>query len=229
MCSSGKDEGDLGWPSQVSLVVQAQAGCGLSLNRLMQRHDGLVRAVVRRQFLGPLPFAEALQAGRIGLWHAIMGFDVHRGVAFSTYAYPAILHEVWRAVTHALRPNAPPGALGEPPSPSPDPAALYEAALVCQALQELLQRLSPRLAHIVVAYYGLGDQPPASYRRLGARLGLSHERVRQLHSAALVWLRHPAHSYALRTMLNRHTLADYEHAHALAQRWLQQRAGRHGR
>jgi RNA polymerase sigma factor (sigma-70 family) len=229
MFSRGKDEGDLDWPTQVSLFAQAQAGCGLSLDRLMHRHDGLVRAVVRQQFLGPLSFAEALQAGRIGLWHAILGFDVHRGVAFSTYAYPAILHEVWRAVKSALRFSTPLAVPGASPSPSPDPAALSEAALALQALQELLQRLPPRLERIVVAYYGLGDQPPASYRCLGARLGLSHERVRQLHRAALVWLRHPAHSYALRTLLNRHTLADYEHADALAQRWLQQRAGRHGR
>jgi hypothetical protein len=37
----------------------------------MTCHDGLVQAVVRRQVLGDLPFAEALQAGRVGLWRAI--------------------------------------------------------------------------------------------------------------------------------------------------------------
>jgi hypothetical protein len=48
--------------SEQSLFRQAQAGCRESLNRLAERHDGLVHAVVRRQVLGDLPYAEALQA-----------------------------------------------------------------------------------------------------------------------------------------------------------------------
>ena len=50
-----------------SLFGQAQAGCRESLNRLVETHDGLVQAVVRRQVLGDMPYAEALQAGREGL------------------------------------------------------------------------------------------------------------------------------------------------------------------
>jgi hypothetical protein len=44
----------------------------------MVEHDGLVHAVVRRQVLGNLSFAEALQASRIGLWRAILGYDPYR-------------------------------------------------------------------------------------------------------------------------------------------------------
>jgi hypothetical protein len=60
-------------------------------------------------------------------------------------------------------------------------------------------------------------------------LGLTGERVRQLHTEALVWLRHPAHSQHLRALLGRHTLVDYEFAAAQAQRWLRWRGGRRGR
>ena len=73
-------------PSEATQFIQAQAGCVKSLNQLMARHDGLVQAVVRQQVLGELPFEEALQAGRIGLWRAIVGFDPARGLAFSSYA-----------------------------------------------------------------------------------------------------------------------------------------------
>jgi DNA-directed RNA polymerase sigma subunit (sigma70/sigma32) len=59
---------------QAARLRQAQAGERDSLNGLMVEHDGLVRAVVRRQVLGSLPFAEALQAGRIGLWRAILSY-----------------------------------------------------------------------------------------------------------------------------------------------------------
>jgi hypothetical protein len=69
----------------------------------MAAHEGLVHAVVRKQVLGDLPFAEALQAGRIGLWRAIAGYDPQQGTAFSTYAWTSIMHHVWREVKLAER------------------------------------------------------------------------------------------------------------------------------
>jgi hypothetical protein len=79
-----------------------------------------------------------------------------------------------------------------------------------------------------VTRYGLDGNPPAFYRQIGTTLGLSGERARQLHTEALVWLRHPAHSYVLRSLLGRHTLADYQASDELAQRWLRWRGGRRG-
>jgi hypothetical protein len=48
-----------------------------------------------------------------------------------------------------------------------------------------------------------------------------------LHVEALIWLRQPAHSQHLRSLLDRHTLADYERADALALAWRRRRRGRH--
>lgn len=231
MVVSQRQSGDPDLAVGIPLFEQAQAGCRTSLNQLMHRHDGLVQAVVRKQYLGDLPFAEALQAGRVGLWRAILGYDAQRGYAFSTYAWPAIMRQVWRAVKVASRDLLLPIEVESSPSSHPDPALLNEAAdvqaAVQTALHQLLERLPQHLRQIVCAYYGLNGQRPASYRQLGAQLGLSHERVRQLLVEALVWLRHPAHSQALRTLLDRHTLEDYRWAEALAQRWLRQRGGRH--
>jgi hypothetical protein len=64
-----------GEPPEATRFIKAQAGCIESLNQLMARHDGLVQAVVRQQVLGGLPFEEALQAGRIGLWRASAGHN----------------------------------------------------------------------------------------------------------------------------------------------------------
>ncbi len=233
MVTHHRERGELGLPTEFPLFEQAQAGCPRSLQTLMSRHDGLVQAVVRRQYLGALPFGEALQAGRIGLWHAILGFEPGRGLAFSTYAWPCIMHAVWQAVKTEPRQQRLSACSRLPRAVSEDPAEeVLEDLLrpsLFQALHELLQRLSDSLRHIVLRYYGLDGSPPASYRQLGARLGLSHERVRQLHQQALVWLRHPAHCQTLRTLLQRHTVADYERAEELAQRWLRQRGGRHER
>lgn len=64
----------------------------------LAKHEGLVHWVVRRQWLGDLPYAGALHVGRIGLWQALQRYDPSRGAAFSTYAVPAIKRAVWRAV-----------------------------------------------------------------------------------------------------------------------------------
>jgi RNA polymerase sigma factor (sigma-70 family) len=214
---------------------EAQAGCDVCLNALMKEHDGLIHAVVRRQVLGDLPYAEALQAGRIGLWRAILGYDPDRGYAFSTYAWPSILHHLWRAVKVYGREadadrTAPPAAESAqwPWEAGLDPALRYKGWCVLRALYQLVVRLPKRLQTVIVCRYGLDGRGKRLYREIGAQLGLSGERARQLHAEALVRLRHPAHSQRLRSLLGRHTLADYVWAEAQAQRWLRKRGGRHG-
>ena len=213
------------------LFHQAQAGCRLSLNGLMAKHEGLVQAVVRRQCLGQLPFDEALQAGRQGLWRAIMGYDPQRGIAFSSYAWPSISRAIWQAVKVAERDHAH-VSLGQirlsPPHQASDPALSWEANTIQAAVHDLVARLPKRLQQVITARYGLNGHQARTYRRIGATLGLSRERARQLHTEALVWLRHPAHSQTLRSLLNRHHLADYQSAHQQTQHWLRRRGGRYG-
>ena len=226
---------DLGQPTEVALFHQAQTGGRESLNALMERHDGLVHAVVRRQVLGDLPYAEALQAGRIGLWHAILRFEPDRGHAFSTYAWPSIVHHVWRAVkvhTRACRKEQ--AALGAEQTvwrrmACADPVTIVDAWTVQCTLYALVARLPERLRYIVVTRYGLHGQRTCFYREIGEHLAISGERARQLHTEALVWLRHPARSYHLRSLLHRHRVSDYLWAEQEAHRWLRKRGGHHGR
>ena len=210
------------------LFRQAQAGCRDCLNELMEQHDGLVHAVVRKQILGDLPYDEAIQAGRIGLWRAVLGYDPDRGSTFSTYAWPSITHHIWRAVKEGGRLFQPSVDMSaDPPFRALDPELVWEASAIHDALHDLVKRQPTRLRYIVTARYGLDGCPAAFYREMGERLHLSGERVRQLHAEALVALRHPAHSQHLRSLLGHHTVADYEWADTLAQRWLRKRGGRH--
>ena len=205
--------------------ARAQAGCQESLNALLRQHEGLVQAAVRRQVTGSAPFDELLQAGREGLWRAILGYDPQRGTRFSTYAWPCIVHASWRA---AKAPSPLRAAL-PPPEPGPDPAALYLTRRVQRELYALLRRLPPRLYFVVRRRYGLDGQPPATFRALGAQLGLTGERVRQLHQEALLWLQQPAHAQQLRSLLGRHTVTDYAVAAARQAQWRARRRGvRHG-
>ena len=216
-------------PTEATLFHQAQSGKREALNQLMARHDGLVHAVMRRQSGGTLSYADTLHAGRIGLWHAIRRYDPTRGLAFSTYAWNSIMRQIWRAVkaespksrwmevTHAARSSA------------ADPAYLSDEHAVAQALQALVNRLPSRLQQTVNARYGLDGDAPASFAHIGRALGLSAERTRQLHWEALFWLRQPAHSQMLRSLLDRHTATDYPAFDALQQRWWYPRRGDHER
>jgi RNA polymerase sigma factor (sigma-70 family) len=196
----------------------------------MACHDGLVQAVLRRQWGGSLDYEARLEAGRIGLWHALVAYDARRGTAFSSYAWPAIEREIWRAVHQASvltgpSPRSLPPVAPSAGFPSDLDAAVLHSELV-QTLHALIHRLPIRLRQVVVAYYGLDAEPPCSLRELGKRLSLSHEAVRLRLWAALVWLRHPEHSLTLRQMLGCNTATDYQQADTLAQCWLRRRGGR---
>jgi DNA-directed RNA polymerase sigma subunit (sigma70/sigma32) len=110
-----------------------------------------------------------------------------------------------------------------------DPAAEQEVRAVRRAVRQLIERLPERLRIVIVARYGLNGRPGTPYAEIGASLGLTKQRICQLHTEALVWLRQPAHSQLLRSLVERHTVADYQAADELAQRWLQRRGGRRGR
>lgn len=200
-------------------AVTAQA-----VERAMEQHDGLVHAFIQRQGGGDISYEEALQAGRIGLWRAIQGYDPTRGTAFSTYAWVAICRQVHRRVRELNRDD--PVEVQEV-SVSwivPDPAAELERKLTIRALHNLVNQLPEPLRQIVVARYGLGKQPPCTLDEVGEQLGLSGERVRQLQEEALAWLRHPAHSWRLRQLLGKNTAAEYRSA--LAQNAALRRARR---
>jgi DNA-directed RNA polymerase sigma subunit (sigma70/sigma32) len=85
MYNQEKQQGGLSLPcAEATLFEQAQAGCSESVDLLMKQHERLVRYAVKRQVLFDYPFEEAVQAGRHGLWRAILRYDPHRGTAFST-------------------------------------------------------------------------------------------------------------------------------------------------
>jgi RNA polymerase sigma factor (sigma-70 family) len=196
----------------------------------MARHEGLVHAVVRRYGFGDLAIPEALHLGRIGLWRAIAHYTPERGAAFSTYAWPCIRNEILQVIrASARRKELPVVSLAALSDQVLDALLEQETQVIRQGMLQLVARLPERLRYVMVAYYGLDGQPGSTYAAIGAHLGLTKQRVCQLRTEALVWLRQPAHSQTLRSLLDRHTVADYQWADDLAQRWLQRRGGRNGR
>ena len=52
----------------------AQSRCPECQDALVRQHEGLVHVVLRRQSRGDVPYEDLLQAGRIGLWQAVLHF-----------------------------------------------------------------------------------------------------------------------------------------------------------
>ena len=209
-------------PEGPMLYACAQAGCQACVERLLHQHAGLVHWVIRRDCHSDLPYTELLHEGQIALWQAIRHYDPARGVAFSTYAVPAIRHRVWAVVAQAQRPQGY-QALTAAPDPATAAAQAWQRQAVRAALQELLACLPERSYHIMVAAYGLDGQPPLSLAAIGRLYGLSRERVRQIRNDALVLLRLPALSGRLRRLCDHSDRAAYQRAHALNRAWLRRR------
>lgn len=179
-----------------------------ALEGQLAQHEGLVGWVVRRQRRGTLSFEDALHAGRIGLWHALQGYDPTRATRFSSYAVPAITRAVWEAVAAATpEPLAPVRA---EPVDAADPAEALHQAQVRDALYALVATLPPRLRAVVVWHYGLGGALPQTFAQIGHHWDVSRQRIQQLHRQALHVLAHPATSGALRRLVERQQRADYQ-------------------
>lgn len=195
-----------------------------TIQAAMAQHDGLVHAFIRRQGGGEIVYEEALQAGRIGLWQALEGYDPARGVAFATYAWVAICRHIRRRAQELSRDRA----VWLPEMPAswvlPDPAEQVDRQLRHGSLHDLVDQLPARLRQVIVGRYGLDEHPPRTLQAIGQELGLTRERVRQLQQEALAWLRHPAHSWRLRQLVGHNTAADYRRA--LAQNAARRRARR---
>jgi len=71
-----------------------------------------------------------------------------------------------------------------------DPTVALERGEQAAALAGLLESLSPRERQVIDWRFGLsGGDEPSTLGEIGARLGLSRERVRQIEAAALMRLR----------------------------------------
>ncbi len=199
--------------TKVVMFQQAQTGDRESLEDLMRQHDGLVHLIIRRQSGGELSYSEVLHEGRIGLWRAILRFDLERGIAFSTYASVAIARHVWRAV--ALRQaevKTESVKEGEKLCSSPSVPDLLEKLMeeeIKTQLHRLVVELPPKQRMIVHRYYGLDGQAAQNQIELGHRLGCTRQAIHYHLRRAYLRLRHPAFNAVLRDLVGCNRRQDY--------------------
>jgi RNA polymerase primary sigma factor len=85
-------------------------------------------------------------------------------------------------------------------NPGPD-AETFEHALT-QSIEEVLKQLKEREAKILRLYFGLDGPEPMTLEEIGAQLGITRERVRQIKEKALSRLRHVSRSKSLESFLS---------------------------
>lgn len=195
----------------------AQAGCRACLDALIREHTGLIHTILRRVEHAGVPYDELVQAGRLALWRAVLGFDPERGVRFSTYGGLAIERALWREVRRARKQKL------EGYLPAPEPPEPWTRPAVRAVLKAAVQQLPDRLQAVLVAVYGLDGHPPRSLAAVGRAWGVSGERIRQLREEALVRLRHPGYSAPLYQACARDTRESYQQALRAQRAWQRRR------
>jgi RNA polymerase sigma factor (sigma-70 family) len=193
------------------------------VERLLERHAGLIPLIVRRQWPGEADYADLIQEGWIGLWLAILHFDPERGFAFSTFAGRAIRlpgrpqafgNRVWNAVKQAGRADG----WSEPQRAGDSLAAIlasWQQEQLQQALHEELACLPESLRQVIELAFGLDGQPALSLAAIGRQLGVTREWVRQMRNEALGLLRLPAFSLRLRSLCEQDSRPAYRRVRRL--------------
>ena len=201
MCSITEND-----PSKGGDFACAQGGCRACQDALVRAHSGLIHTILRRVEHAGLPYAELVQVGRMALWRAVLCFDPHRGVRFTTYGGLAVEHALWAAVREARQVREVIVPMGTAPELW---TLISQQAEVQSALRAAVAQLPERLHTVVTTLYGLEGQPPCTQAALGRAWGLSGERIRQLHAQALVILRQPGLSAALYHLCEQDSRAAY--------------------
>jgi RNA polymerase primary sigma factor len=84
---------------------------------------------------------------------------------------------------------------------SPMPADVAAQNLLAEKVEQILSTLTPREARILRLRFGLQDGHAYTLKEVGAKFGLTRERIRQIERQALRRLRHPSRSRHLRSYM----------------------------
>jgi RNA polymerase sporulation-specific sigma factor len=85
------------------LAHKAQNGDEESLERVLIELSGMVRAVSRAYYLAGGEHDDVIQEGMIGLFMAVMNYDINKGRSFSRFAKVCVHNRIASAVKSASR------------------------------------------------------------------------------------------------------------------------------
>ncbi len=168
-------------------------------NEIISANLRLVVSIAKRH-VGPMEnFFELVSDGNISLIRAVEKFDFARGNKFSTYASWAIMKNFARTIPdehrHRDRFRTSQAELFTTAADArsdqyEQEVAQYQREL---AVQKILDRLDERERTIIIKRFGLDrSQEPLTLKEVGAEIGVTKERVRQIEARTLSKLRKAA-------------------------------------
>jgi len=165
-------------------------------NEIVQANLRLVVSIAKRHVTPSDDFYTLVSDGNVSLIRAVEKFDYGRGNKFSTYASWAIMKNFARSIPgeskHRDRFRT---SLDELFSGRVDDRSGQYEQETAQRLREqqinrILARLDEREQRIIISRFGLDhSQEPRTLKEVGADLGVTKERVRQIEARALDKLR----------------------------------------
>jgi RNA polymerase primary sigma factor/RNA polymerase sigma factor len=168
-------------------------------NQIIWANLRLVISIAKRHVGSVENFFELVSDGNMSLTKAVEKFDFARGFRFSTYASWAIIRNFAREIPCALRhrdrfrsghsemlATTEDSRMGEHDQES---AQIQRKSLVAR----MLRLLNEREQEIVACRFGLtGGQEPMTLKQVGATMGVTKERIRQIQSRAMDKMRRAA-------------------------------------
>ena len=165
-------------------------------NQIISANLRLVVSIAKR-YVGPMgDFSELVSDGNMSLIRAEVKFDFSRGNKFSTYATWAIMKNFARTIPNVLRHRSRFSTnrsemFGAVEDARADRHEQESVQLQRESqVQGILKRLDERERQIVTSRFGLiRGQEPLSLKQVGAAMGVTKERIRQIQCRAMDKLR----------------------------------------
>ena len=170
-------------------------------NKIVQANLRLVVSIAKRHMKSSDDFFSLVSDGNISLFRAVEKFDFSRGNKFSTYASWAIMKNFARSIPDEFKHNDRFRTTGEEVFMAhEDTRRDHFAEEIAQKQREtqinrILGRLDYREQQIIIRRFGLNhSEEPLTLKEVGAALGVTKERIRQIEARALSKLREAATS-----------------------------------
>ncbi|MCI0349855.1 MAG: sigma-70 family RNA polymerase sigma factor, partial [Acidobacteriales bacterium] len=164
-------------------------------DQLINCNMRLVVSIAKRHGAATENFFELLSDGNMSLIRAVEKFDFSRGNKFSTYASWAIMKNFARSIPEEKnrRERYMTGAEElfdvAPDNRTDEQECLASAEQASHKVNRLLEYLDPREREIIRMRAGLDNEEGMTLEKIGEKLGITKERVRQLNVRAMKKLR----------------------------------------